>query len=225
MYIRLYIGMSCPSWQWHRIGGSWSPIRTLPVAPLWCDLGFFPNSCGNKAAANLRPIWIYKYMKFRYKFVYMNLYLNSSTPSIHIWIRGYQGSTWSYKPFFGYIICFIGPKPPPQSRLLRIQPKGQTSILILSLHRRRLRRHSRVFPGPTVQFTAGERARRGRRLWGCSTCSATRTLTPLSEPGCECKHCKAADLTPPADLLNLQGALPLHSGHKEEKAELLRNVN
>ena len=27
----------------------------LPVAPLWCDLGFFPNSRGNKAAANLRP--------------------------------------------------------------------------------------------------------------------------------------------------------------------------
>ena len=27
----------------------------LPVAPLWCDLEFFPNSRGNKAAANLRP--------------------------------------------------------------------------------------------------------------------------------------------------------------------------
>ena len=25
------------------------------VAPLWCDLGFVPNSSGNKAAANLRP--------------------------------------------------------------------------------------------------------------------------------------------------------------------------
>ena len=24
--------------------------------PLWCDLGFFPNSRGNKAAANLRPM-------------------------------------------------------------------------------------------------------------------------------------------------------------------------
>ena len=22
---------------------------------MWCDLGFFPNSRGNKAAANLRP--------------------------------------------------------------------------------------------------------------------------------------------------------------------------
>ena len=48
-------GMSCPGWQWHRTGSRWSPVRTLPVAPLWCDLGFFPNSRGNKAAANLRP--------------------------------------------------------------------------------------------------------------------------------------------------------------------------
>ena len=31
-------GMSCPSWQWHRTGNSWSPVRTLQVAPLWCDL-------------------------------------------------------------------------------------------------------------------------------------------------------------------------------------------
>ena len=51
----IYKGMSCPSWQWHRIGSSWSPVRTLPVAPLWCDLGFVQNSRGNKAAANLRP--------------------------------------------------------------------------------------------------------------------------------------------------------------------------
>ena len=27
-------GMSCPSWQWHRAGYHWSPVRTLPVAPL-----------------------------------------------------------------------------------------------------------------------------------------------------------------------------------------------
>ena len=54
-------GMSCPSWQWHRIGSRWSPVRTLPVpvAPLWCDLGFVPNSRGNKAAANLRPTSIF----------------------------------------------------------------------------------------------------------------------------------------------------------------------
>ena len=43
------------SWQWHRTGSRWSPDRTLPVAPLSCDLGFVPNSRGNKAAANLRP--------------------------------------------------------------------------------------------------------------------------------------------------------------------------
>ena len=47
--------MSCPSWQRHRTGSRWSPVRTLPVAPLWCDLGFFPNSRGNKPAANLPP--------------------------------------------------------------------------------------------------------------------------------------------------------------------------
>ena len=47
--------MSCPIWQWHRTGSSWSPVRTLPVAPLWCDLGFVPNSSGNKAAVNLHP--------------------------------------------------------------------------------------------------------------------------------------------------------------------------
>ena len=47
---------SCPSWQWHRAGSSWSPVQTLPVAPLWCDLGFFQNSSGNKAAANLSPL-------------------------------------------------------------------------------------------------------------------------------------------------------------------------
>ena len=33
----------------------WFPVRTLLVAPLWCDLGLFPNSRGNKAVANLRP--------------------------------------------------------------------------------------------------------------------------------------------------------------------------
>ena len=45
-----------PSWQWHRTGYHWSPVRTLPVAPLWCDRGpgtLFPNSRGDKAAANL----------------------------------------------------------------------------------------------------------------------------------------------------------------------------
>ena len=32
-------GTSCPSWQWHKTGYRWSPARTIPVAPLWCDLG------------------------------------------------------------------------------------------------------------------------------------------------------------------------------------------
>ena len=54
-------GMSCPSWQWHRTGSSWSPVRILPVAPLWCDLGFAPNSRDNKAAANLRPTSLLHY--------------------------------------------------------------------------------------------------------------------------------------------------------------------
>ena len=53
--LSIITGMSCPSWQWHRTGSRWSPVRTLLVAPLWCDLGFVPNSRGNKAAANLRP--------------------------------------------------------------------------------------------------------------------------------------------------------------------------
>ena len=49
------IDLQCLSWQWHRSGSCWSPVQTLPVAPSCCDLGFFPNSCGNKAAANLQP--------------------------------------------------------------------------------------------------------------------------------------------------------------------------
>ena len=48
--------MSCPSWLWYRTGSLWSPVRTLPVVPLLCDLGFFPNTRGNKAAANLCPL-------------------------------------------------------------------------------------------------------------------------------------------------------------------------
>ena len=60
----LYTGMSCLSWQWHRTGSRWSSVRTLLVAPLWCDLGFFPNSRGNKAAANLRPTGILVHTPF-----------------------------------------------------------------------------------------------------------------------------------------------------------------
>ena len=36
-------GMSCPSWQWHRTGYRWSPVRTLPLAPLRCDLDVIPE--------------------------------------------------------------------------------------------------------------------------------------------------------------------------------------
>ena len=58
---RIMIGMSCPSWQWHRAGYSWSPVRTLPVALLWCNLGLrslLLNSRGNKAVATPRLIMI-----------------------------------------------------------------------------------------------------------------------------------------------------------------------
>ena len=43
LFICRFLHMSCPSWQWHRIGSRWPSVRTLPVAPLWCDLGFFTN--------------------------------------------------------------------------------------------------------------------------------------------------------------------------------------
>ena len=39
MAATLIAGMSCPSWQWHRAGYSWSPVWTRPKAPLCCDLG------------------------------------------------------------------------------------------------------------------------------------------------------------------------------------------
>ena len=38
------LGMSCPSWQWQRTGYCWSPVRPLPVAPLWCELGSFSRT-------------------------------------------------------------------------------------------------------------------------------------------------------------------------------------
>ena len=55
--LNMLLGMSCPSWQWHRIGYRWSPVRTLPVAPLWCDLGRCPEqswleSCGESPPKN-----------------------------------------------------------------------------------------------------------------------------------------------------------------------------
>ena len=41
---------------WKQLVSSSTPtVVVVQVVPLWCDLGFFPNSRGNKAAANLRP--------------------------------------------------------------------------------------------------------------------------------------------------------------------------
>ena len=40
-----------------------------------------------------------------------------------------------------------------------------------------------------------------------------------------CCQRKAADPVPSADPLDVQGALPLHSGHEQEKFELLLKVN
>ena len=40
----LFLAMSCPSWQRHRAGYRWSPVWTLPVAPLWCDLGLWSQT-------------------------------------------------------------------------------------------------------------------------------------------------------------------------------------
>ena len=42
----------CPSWQWHRFGYRWSLVRTLPMAPLWCDKAAI-NQNQNEAAATL----------------------------------------------------------------------------------------------------------------------------------------------------------------------------
>ena len=72
-------GMSCASWQWHKTGSRWFPVRTLMVAPLWCDLGFFPNSRGNKAAVILCPIIIKFQIKFTSKTYHKKIF------SFNIW--------------------------------------------------------------------------------------------------------------------------------------------
>ena len=76
--------MSCPSWQWHRTGSRRSPVLTLPVAPLWRDLEFFPNSRGNKAAANLSPVTYYittlPLYNLLFIIVYSKLYLHFQRP-------------------------------------------------------------------------------------------------------------------------------------------------
>ena len=69
----MFFGQSCQFWGSHGTDGvkitrdvlsklvmAWNrkPLvssSNLSVAPLWCDLGFVPNSRGNKAAANPRP--------------------------------------------------------------------------------------------------------------------------------------------------------------------------
>ena len=46
--------ITCPSWQRHRTWYSQSLVRTLPVAPLWCDMGCcYRTVVVIKAAANL----------------------------------------------------------------------------------------------------------------------------------------------------------------------------
>ena len=54
LYIFVYnvLGMSCPSWQWHRTGYSWLPVWTCSSLVVWPGI-FSPNSHGNNAAANL----------------------------------------------------------------------------------------------------------------------------------------------------------------------------
>ena len=71
----LIVHIYYPSWQWHRTGSQWFPVRTLPVAPLWCDLGFVPNSRGNKAAAYLRPITCFSNAYLHIFHVYVVLHI------------------------------------------------------------------------------------------------------------------------------------------------------
>ena len=47
------LGMSCPTWQWHRTGYSQWPVQTLPVVPLWC----YPGRCSQTVKAlKLLPV-------------------------------------------------------------------------------------------------------------------------------------------------------------------------
>ena len=100
-----YLGMSCPSWQWHRTGSRWSPVRTLPVAPLWCDLGFVPNSRGNKAAANLCPMFYNK----------KNILHSTSQPS-SVESRSMYTSNSSWWRLFKFLPPTPTPTPHPPPR-------------------------------------------------------------------------------------------------------------
>ena len=56
-----WIGMSCPSWQWHRTGWySWSPLQTLQVAPLWCDSDL---GCCSRAVVILKLRWNFAFTR------------------------------------------------------------------------------------------------------------------------------------------------------------------
>ena len=110
---------------------------------------------------------------------------------------------------------------PPPRRLLHEHSDAEFQV-----HHRQPRRQScapstncsgcrRRTTGATRSTTLrwGTRSRRGHR----------RRRRPDATPDAGCQR-KATDPAPPADFLNVQGALPLHFSHKEEKAELLRKV-
>ena len=46
------LGMSCPSWPYHRTGYCWSPVQTLPLVPLWCGLG-----CCSQTFVVIKLLW------------------------------------------------------------------------------------------------------------------------------------------------------------------------
>ena len=50
--LNMLLGMSCPSWQWHRIGYRWSPVRTLPVDLGRCPEQSWLESCGESPPKN-----------------------------------------------------------------------------------------------------------------------------------------------------------------------------
>ena len=48
------VGMSCPSWQWHRTGSRWSPVRTLLRAYWWRPCGVTWDSSQTGVVIRLR---------------------------------------------------------------------------------------------------------------------------------------------------------------------------
>ena len=123
-------------------------------------------------------------------------------------------------------------KQPPPSHLLCIQLQRQSRTLTLSLHRSR-RRPRHQLCAPTTDFPSCSRRRTGAMKSTTLRTGAmksttlrvghpwwTSTPTPLRTPAVSARQHNPA---PPAEPLNLQGtrASQLHSGHEEEKAELL----